>query len=112
MKGFIAQRGFLLPWQISSNDPFDGHTQDPFSSDRRRFRLLYHWTMQPWEFVTEGITNPMDKCTRHLALRDPSDYLLVQYIDGTIPPWNQYMALRESGTLLISIVTRRSSDMN
>ena len=68
--------------------------------------------MQPWEFVTEGITNPMDKCTRHLALRVPSDYLLVQYIDCTIPPWNEYMALRESGTLLISIVTRKSSDMN
>lgn len=42
--------------------------------------LLYQWEMQPWEFVTEGIANPMDKCTRHLALRDPSDYLLVQYI--------------------------------
>lgn len=69
-------------------------------------------TMQPWRFVTEGITNPMDKCTRHLALRDPSDYLLVQYINGTIPPWNEYMALRESGTLLIPIITWRSSDKN
>lgn len=112
MKVFISRIGFFPHRRSPANDPSDGHTQDPFYSDRRRFRLLYQWTMQPWRFVTEGITNPMDKCTLYLALRDPSDYLLVQYINGTIPPWNEYMALREQSTLLISIITWGSSDKN